>query len=109
MRAEFNETQPLQAPTDGFTFHIAMPGLCRGFLSAVLPSVSLGTTRCLDEVGRAGRVNSPEVGKGRTLADTEQLNQQGNLFLVQPWSGNTTLQAPQSHRRGLAHGGLARS
>lgn len=69
MSAGCDETQPHQTPTDGFTFHTAMPGLCRAFLSAEISSVSAGTTRCLDEVERAGQANSPEVGKGRTLAD----------------------------------------
>lgn len=69
MSAGCDEAQPLQTPTDGFTFHTAMPGLCRGFLSGMLSAVSVGTTRCLGEVERAGQVNSPEVGKGRTLAD----------------------------------------
>lgn len=64
-----DETQPLQTPTDGFISHIAVPGLCRGFLCVVLSAVSVGTVLCLGEVERAGQANSPEVGKGRTLAD----------------------------------------
>lgn len=69
MSAGCNETQPLQTPTDGSIFHNAVPGLCRGFLSVVISSVFYGTTKCLDEEERAGQANSPEVGKGRTLAD----------------------------------------